>query len=1332
MRSRMARCAAIVLVLIAPVGPVVAGISIDAEASRGLRLSFDIKDAREVRDQEGRWLGLEAPDFVSVFDETLGLAIPTASYLVAIPVGGDVRVDVSDPVYRDVPDFDPGRITDGERHLRRIQREPAEITARGYLRNQRVACLSVSPLVYDQASRSLKICTAFAARLDFSGTPKVDQPAGADQPDEGTYEPTYRAAIVNYDQGKAWRRKWSPVAAAGDYFSSSPNWVKISVKTTGVYCITGADLAAAGVLVGSPSSASLRLYSGRGLPLDEGIVEDSPAWMRQMSIRVSDGGDGTFGSGDSLFFYGLGAHDWTNLYDGQASVSAYTKNFYSDFNCYWLTWGGVFQEAPKRMTRVTLPTCDGCLPYTPESFEERIHVEQDNLNDFTIMADDGWFWRPLRTGGTFAVLAKTPAPDVTKQGRVKVRVADWHRSNECGDVYFRLIVRVGGVTLVDSTWSPGYASGLAYDFAASFNPSASENQRIDLVTPSSLPPPNTGTSPCDRLFLSWYEVTHWRRFVANAERIFFFSPDTTRTTVYQISGFASPAVYAFDVTDQFGTRELLGAEVSGGPGYNVALTDTTRKGSPRRYAVLSPAGLLKPAEIEQTEVTNIRYSPGAPYCVITHDDLVESAETIASFHHQKDAMDGEVVTMREIYNEFGWGVPDATAIRDFLRWRLKSGSPIERVLLLGDATWDHKGYLTYSGFPNYVPTYERRFLPPVGNPYSTDDWFAYLVPDDGDTAAYWPTIPVSRMPAASPDEADLMVSKAIDYMSRPPLGLWQNRIMLVADDDRIGTSCASAENDLHTIYAEQLSTKGYPQVFDQVKVYLTEYPVEPTGLKTRAKADFIENLNDGVLIANYVGHGDQGRLAQEEVFNPASVDLVEAGPRLAFFIAASCNVSRFDEPAASSMAEELLRRPQGGTIGSLASTHLCMPYPNQVLNMSFVRALFSPSGGKYPVLPLADAMQIAKAATVAQQNYFYMNDEMYALFGDPALELASPRLDVAAVQAEPDTLRRKGSYRFLATVKEAGQPVNDFNGGAQLWLREAVDTSGYRTCRGSFLDYYVPGVEIYRGRMDVTDGDCQFDVFVSVDARQGRRASLRCFVSDGETSGSGLLDSLAISGDSTSTDDVGPAITLVGEAGNLASGDTIQVGERIGVDLADESGAAIKGKSEFIAAATLSIDGGERMDIADSVHSVDGDFKQSWAWFEVPSLAVGWHTFTVTAFDNVSNLSTRVDTLLVKAEVTGEEGIAYAYPNPADGFTYIICEFDRLVAADVAIYTLAGRQIWEYSSFELSSYHQIPWNGADIKNDQVANGTYLVRVEAKDPADPGFSFKRTFAVALIR
>ncbi|MFZ1946046.1 MAG: C25 family cysteine peptidase, partial [bacterium] len=1075
---------------------------------------------------------------------------------------------------------------------------------------------------------------------------------------------------------------------------------------------------------------TVRVYTGGGLPLDESLAGQNPSWMKQVAVRVSDGGDGVLGGGDSLIFYGVGMRDWANLHDPALGTDAYSESFYSDFNYYWLAWGGSFEEAPSRMEKVDLPDCDGCDPYQPSSFLERLHAEVDNLPDFSVQADDGWYWRPLRAGDAAVFFAGTFSPDASRTAELRVRLADWHRFSECaGRSCFRVILRLNGIALADSSWPAGTTSQSVIDLSAPGAVTASELQRLEVATPAGFAPTETFcTSVCDRLYMAWYELDYWRRFVARDDRIFFFSPDTTATTEYRISGFTAASVYVFDVTDQFEVRQLRGAEVSGSPA-SVAITDTSRAGAPRRYAVVSRAGLRKPLEIARTVIDDIRNRAGAEYCVITHEDLVGPAETIAAVYG------GEVVTTRQIYDEFGWGVPDATAIRDFLRWRLTSGSPIARVLLLGDATWDLKGYLDYDTFTNYVPAYELRFLPPVGDPYSTDDWFAYLVADStygGDSAAFWPTLPISRIPAGSPEEAEFLVAKEIEYAANPEIGPWQNRVMLVADDDRLGATCGDGSNNAHTQYAEQLASQVYPPAFERVKVYLTEYPIESTGLKTAAREDFIRHLNRGVLVANYVGHGDQYRLAQEEVFNPNAVSLVSTGRRQAFFIAASCNVSRFDEPAGSSMSEDLLRRPEGGTVGSLASTHLCLPGPNQLLNINFIKAIFDTTGKRYPVMPIADAAQVAKVKTAGWRLNFYTNSEMYALFADPALRLASPKLSVVFEPASADTLERKSVHAYSCRVMDGAVEADWFTGSAEISMREAADTSGYITCLGSFLEYDVPGSEIQRGRMDAADGEFDFQVFVPTDSREGRSGSLRCFVGNGEVSGSGVLDELVIRGESVSDDNVGPEIALSSGGRTLETGDTVAIGEIILVNMVDQSGVAIKAKSDFIASVTLSVDGGDRVDITDSVYSVDGDFTRSVASFTVPSVSIDLHSFTVEAFDNLSNLGSEDYTFLVKSSGDQPSNLVYAYPNPAADRCYLVCEYDRRVRVNVAVYTVSGRKIWTASAAGVADYHEVPWDCVDQAGDRVANGTYIVKVEARDPNDPGYEASKTVMVSVLR
>jgi hypothetical protein len=1320
----------IVVVVAVWAGSLAASALIEDESAQGLTLRFDLAGLKEMRDADGLWLGMSGGDFVSSVDETTGVTLPGNVYLVAVPIGAAVTAEVIDEDHHQLSDADSRRVGAEPGLVDGIPAEPVAVTSIGYLRNQRVATLRVSPLVYDRASGALRAYTRLAVRLTFAASAGGGTAvAGAAGGDEGSYEATYKAAVLNYQQGRQWRRRWVSAPSQGDYFSSSANWVKIKLDTTGVYCITGSDLAAAGVAAGSVSSQSVRVYSGGGLPLDESLAGQNPAWMRQVPVRVSDGGDGVLGGGDSLIFYGVGMRDWADVHDPALAPEAYSESFYSDFNYYWLTWGGSFEAEPSRMEKVNLPDCVGCDPYQPQSYLERLHFEVDNLADFSIEGDDGWYWRPLRAGEAAVFFPAAFAPDTSKTAQLRVRLADWHRSTECTGVScFRVRLVLNNVTLLDSTWSASRTTRQVIDLSTSGAVRAADLQRLEVVTPASFLPASTCVSVCDRLYMAWYELAYWRRFVARDDRIFFSSPDTTATTRYQISGFAAASVYAFDVTDQFNVKRLVGAEVSGSP-VVVAVTDTTRAGARRRYAVVSPAGLRKPLEITPTTIDDIRNRAGAEYCVITHEDLEGPAETLA------DVYAGEVVTTRQIYDEFGWGVPDATAIRDFLRWRLTSGSPIARVLLFGDATWDAKGYLDYETFTNYVPTYELRFLPPVGDPYSTDDWFAYLVADSaygGDSVAYWPTLPISRLPAGSPEEAEFLVSKEIEYASNPEIGPWQNRVMLVADDDRLGAKCGDETNNAHTQYAEQLANVSYPPVFERVKVYLTEYDLESTGLKTAARADFIRHLNRGVLVANYVGHGDQYRLAQEEVFNPNSIALVATGRKQAFFIAASCNVSRFDEPTSSSMSEDLLRRREGGTVGSLASTHLCLAQPNQVLNMNFISAIFDTTGKKYPVMPVADAAQVAKAKTAGWRLGFYTNSEMYALFADPALLLASPKLDVVFEPATADTLQRKTGHAYSCRVFDGAAPAEGFAGSAEISMREASDTSGYITCADKFLQYDMPGSEIQRGRMSVADGEFSFEVFVPADSREGRTASIRCFVSDGETAGSGILDELVIRGESVSEDKEGPVISLSSGGRTLETGDTVAIGETILVNMVDSSGVAVRAKSEFIASVTLSVDGGDRVDITDSVYSVDGDYTRSVGSFVIPSASIDMHRFTLEAFDNLSNLGSRDYTFLVKSSGERPGNLVYAYPNPAAGRCYVVCEYDRRVHVDVAVYTVSGRKIWAASAARVADYHEVPWDCVDQAGDRVANGTYIVKVEARDPDDPGYEASKTVLVSVLR
>jgi hypothetical protein len=1331
-------------VLTAAVGATCASahLSVESADESGVRFIVDLPDVEDVVDAGGRWAGARIPGFVNLFDESLGIHVPVNAYLIAAPHGSHVTCEVDDALHYKIVDYrtpDLARLL-GSR-FDEMPRRAAEITTDGHLGHQRVVGIRIAPIVYDEVKGGLRIYRRLTVSIEFAGGDRPEAVPGRNATAVGGTEARYRSALLNYEQGKQWRRALAAPDKQGDYFSDAPVWVKVKLDTSGIFCITGSDLEVAGIDIAGIQASSVRLYGGGGLPLTESLAESNPTWMEQVPIKISDGGDGLFGRNDSILFFGLGARDWADLYDRARPKIAYYKSFYSNHNYYWLTWGGAFAAPAKHMETKQTPACEGCVYYEPQSVTTRLHMEADVFENFSVRAEDGWYWQPLRTDSRIDIQVHTPSSDATVPAVVRVRVADWASGRECDNYYYRVILRINNTAVQDTVWEHERTFRNVVDIWGAGVPAGPGQQTIRIEAPSALPPPYTGRGVCKKLDLAWCEVFYRRLLEGAGDGLFFSAPDTTGTVRYDIGGFAASGLYAFEIIDQFEVRQLSGIEISASAPYGAAFFDTVSKSTKRHYALVTPEAMLKPVELAESDVAAeaVRYSSTKSYCVIAHEDLVGAAAEIADFHAGRSVggvpITSEVVTVQQIYDEFGWGVPDVTAIRDFLRWRYQNGQ-LAWVLLLGDATWDYKGYGKSSAYPNYVSTYERRYMRRWLEPYNTDDWMAYLEAESasGDSTARWPAVAISRLPASSPEEAADLVARTIAYLGNPEIGRWQNRIILIADDDRTPSGCDAIT---HTTYAEDLSDEGYPPSVEQVKIYLYEYPRESTGLKPEAKDAFIENLNRGALITNFVGHGDEQRWCQEEVYNPAAKDLVNNGRMRTFLIAASCNVSRFDEPNKSSAGEDLLRRSEGGTIGSLASTHLCQAPANQSLNLFFIRHLFQP-GFKDSTLFIGDAVTIAKilAVTASGLDTYSRNNEMYALFGDPLLELAIPRLDVVFTSAGPDTLSRKGAYRLSAGVYDGDEPAGWAQGSAEIWMGEAEDTTGYVDCNGRFIDYELAGSEIFRTRSPVLEDTLGFRFFVASGAREGRRARIGCFASSGLNTASGVIDSVSIYGEEYSDDDVGPQIEILSGGKVVDDGDTLVAGSSVDIRMHDDSGVAVKGKSEFIPSVSIAFDEFERIDLSDGVYAVDGDFTTSSVSFEVPQLTAGVHTLSVAAFDNLNNLTSSDYQVFVGGETVPASGLAYIYPNPLNDVCYIVWDYehDGVVEVEATIYTVSGRKIWSdsASSSDTGEQVQIRWDGRDVVGDLVANGTYLVIVEALSPEDPDFGTTDRVILSIIR
>ncbi|HRW78894.1 MAG TPA: hypothetical protein P5207_09530, partial [Candidatus Sabulitectum sp.] len=157
-------------------------------------------------------------------------------------------------------------------------------------------------------------------------------------------------------------------------------WARIQADETGFYSVTCQELEAAGCQVSGVPSQTLAMFSGPGEMFDP---EDRTAehQLHPVAISVEDGGDGVFGQGDSLVFYGRGLWSWRFTSDSLYRA----PHRYDRTNTFWLTWGG---QNGARITAAEAqpsggtPVESGTVPFGFE--EEVLSNHQGNRT--------GWLW----------------------------------------------------------------------------------------------------------------------------------------------------------------------------------------------------------------------------------------------------------------------------------------------------------------------------------------------------------------------------------------------------------------------------------------------------------------------------------------------------------------------------------------------------------------------------------------------------------------------------------------------------------------------------------------------------------------------------------------------------------------------------------------------------------------------------------------------------------------------------------------------------------------------------------------------------------------------------
>ncbi|NNE10055.1 MAG: type IX secretion system sortase PorU [Gemmatimonadetes bacterium] len=1263
-------------------------------------------------------------------------AVPTFGLLLGIPPGARYSVSVRDAVVETVRDAGIGLIR--EPNLTEFENDipdPSRAADSWYragrpgnMAGRRVFDFEIRPVRYDAASDVAEVLREATFEVRFEGgrtggaaSRKVDGLVG----DRHVLNGASSAAWTTGPSGEPRTKR-----LAEDGFHKSGNWVRMEIRERGIYRVTYQDLQNAGIVnpgtaIGDPRT--VRVYSGTLERLPESTFDERLDWMNQVAIRVIGESDGSFDPGDVIEFPGNGVAGWAGEFDPLLETdSAYYQHqdhLFVTSAAFWLTWGGDFEEPALRMGARDATPGTGALVTTSLT---AVHHETNTFADLTRSGTDLYFWDEItksRFDKTYRFL-DMPRYDSTETADMRVQLI--HHANErtgdnggSQDVRFSLNNEVvDSLQWVSTSIVNGQIVPGLFEATTSFGMESSNRVRLEARRRA-------------ELWLNWIEFRYTQRLVIDDALEFRAPPGDWTFVLQDLSG---DPVSLYDVTDRNAVTQLTGVAQAAGL---VRASDTIDRH--RTYLAVAESGYRSPASLSTVVIDDLRNpASGGDYVVIVADRFADGIGKLL----QHRALSFQVKTVRysQVVHQFGWGLKDPVAVRDFLHYAFLNWPEGERpqfAVMIGDATSDVRELLPSTLNVMDIPTFPR--IDRRGRQeftYPTDDFFSYLVGDSTENDRF-PDIAIGRIPVGNTTELGIVIDKIVDYETNPEFGAWRNRVLFLADDELKGSTtdgdCAFTTS--HTTDTER-SAELIPPSFDVLKNYLMEYPIGSNGEKPLAQAAYIEQIQRGFIISSYIGHGGFDKMADENLFSLtlATPELLQNGRRLHLFTAWSCSIGSFDLQTQSSLAERLLVMNGAGSIGSFSSGAPAFGNLSVALNLVFFEKLFLDTGGSERVGTAALIAKADRTSSISKK----INDEKYNLIGDPALRLAVPELRISFDSGDDLTFQRTRQTTLTGRViDQLGEPASWFDGTMDIFVRGMADTSGYlytdSICttfpQAKRARYFLQGPTFFRGTISVRNGEFAAPFFVPRDTRVGDLGRVVAYSKDLDVGidASGGLDSIAIEPEPANAefeDTLGPATTILIDGAPIRNGISLTRTSAIEITLEDDKGINLQRNDDFFTI-QVGFDGGRAIDVTELFEYELDSFRKGSLQLRIADLSgvtlqEGPHDFSFRVADNLNNRTVLDYTINLVTEGSDlafqRDVLNYPNPfNPDEEETEFFVDLTRSASVTIEIFTLTGRRIRTFPLCEASGPTRLidcRWDGRDTDGDVVANGTYLVRATA--------------------
>lgn len=733
-----------------------------------------------------------------------------------------------------------------------------------------------------------------------------------------------------------------------NWITPNKNYLKLAVIEDAMYRITRTDFTNAGINTANIDPRTVKVYN-KGAEL--------PVYFQGES-------DGVFDAADYIDFFGTRNYGGIQkTYDVNNNVM-YTKdeyyNYYSDTNVYWIGWDG------SNGLRLTDYSFSNPVPYGFNFSYEKLQFEKDKVytqgersggSDFRnfnneLFLGEGWYWMNMYTNVTAADTFSAPLLSPVAQNCTMKIFAYPADINTTQNNEHNLVVKVNG-TIIANMYRNDFNR---FDTTITFSSSLLSSTSVNTVSSQYFAVNYDG-----HLFFDFMQVQYPKIFkFRNNQLSSVLSADTT-SKQFRVTGYVpGNPLSLYDVKNNYRITNYT----------NNSDTLIFTGKSNGRYEIINKTLTKKPYRISVRQVPNLAStSNGADYLLV-YNSLFEAQATQLKNHREtNDDFRAVKAEIKDIYDIFNYGLEDPVAVRNFTKYVYDNYQlpKLKYLCLLGRGSLDPK-----KNASNTV--YYKNYVPVIGNPTS-DNYFGNF---SIGAFAFVQQVAVGRLPAYTAAEAQIMVDNIIGYENNTPASWWKNFTFIVGGgtyEDQ--TLFQSLINPFVTNYINPPPVSGNAH-----KIYRTDYTTQIT---YNYKDSIRRDIDNGTMIVNFQGHA--GNENWEDGMQDPST-LSNYG-KLPLVLSMTCYTGKTADPVKRIFGEQFMGLANRGAMGFIGSSGWGWTYSGNTFQNWMLYGVAHDT-----LRRIGDIIKFGMKSILYDSNSSSVRHTIncYGLSGDPALELAMPKM----------------------------------------------------------------------------------------------------------------------------------------------------------------------------------------------------------------------------------------------------------------------------------------------------------------------------------------------------